>query len=245
LPLLAQPGSARPSPRRAGRGTSTGEAALAGLGLRLSRHLRDTGGATLFVPLHDGHEVEGLVSHISRYLASRRERVLILDGRPGAPGTPTSPGEGETPPSGSPPSAAAEGMAPSANRLSPALAGEDRDPVELVRSTGAPHVDHLRACGCGGVLDCLAPGPLEELLGRLSQHYPRILVIGPALSHALEAEILARCVQGIIVALGSSAGRPSPEARRLIRELQADDVPLLGAVIHNGLRDGGPGRVKA
>jgi len=220
LPVLARPAS--------GRSLSAGEAR--GLALRLRQYVSASGSTVLVSSLNDGPAVDDVVANVSRYLAMRDERVLILDARIAADGLPRLARMVERPVEMV---AAGETSAPMPSGLSGLvqyLVFEGQDASHFIHPTGLGAVDYLPAGGPYPMTDVLATEPMKDLLHQLRHRYTVILLVGPSLAHPVDTEILAAYTNGMVVVLNGTVGRVAP-TQEFIRSLREANVPLLGAVL--------------
>jgi hypothetical protein len=217
----------------AGRGPAAPECRA--LSLRLRQYVPDAGGVLLFTPLNEGHGVEALVADLTGYFALRDEKVLVLDARiANAGGDELLRCLGR---------ALARGpveVAPAADPAGPRGAGkglvqylvfEGQSPERLIVRTRTPAVDYLPAGGPYPVTDALASESMRDLLESLRKTYSLILVVGPAVSKAVDTEILAAHASGLVLVVNGALGAFTPATRAFFQSLRETDVPLLGAVL--------------
>lgn len=196
--------------------------------LRLARQLPEDGGVILFTSPGAGDDLGGLVFHLGRLLGIGGERVLIVDARVGHGAAP----EAQHLPLPHLPSSGDQNGRPTAG-LVQYLAFEADDLLEVIRPTKMGNVDYLAAGGAWPIASALPSRCLGEALRRLSEVYPRILILGPSLSDTLETEFLAGYADGVIVALSGSGHSVTREADEFVRHLKEAGTPFFGAVIRD------------
>jgi len=69
-----------------------------------------------------------------------------------------------------------------------------------------------------------------DLFDLLAKKYTCIFVVGPALTHPVDTEILAAYAQGILVLLNGPRGSLTRDVTEFFQSLRDADAPLLGAV---------------
>lgn len=232
LPVLARLATGA---GRSAAGAESSPAECRSLSLRIRQFVPDTGAVVLVSSLREGEEVDRLVIGMSRFLGMRNERVLILDARItqaedfGLAGLierradekapVVAPGEVAT-------VAPVEGVV----GLVQALVFAGMDPSSLTYRTSVAGVDCILSGGPFPVTDALASETMDELLKACQERYTITLVIGPALTRAVDTEILAAYAHGIVVVLNELS--PAPEVTELVRSIQeAKPGLLLGSVL--------------
>jgi uncharacterized protein involved in exopolysaccharide biosynthesis len=204
------------------------------LALRLRQSLPESGGLLLCSPLNDDEAAEGLAFEVGLCLALQGERVLLLDARIGRAakalpawvdravlvGGRTIPDLTEL-----------ERAETAAAGLVQYLVFEGQDAGQFVRPTRVPGLDYLPAGGPCQLTDVLASQPMRDLLEGLQRGYSLVVVLGPALGQAVDTEILAGYVNGVLALVNPPAASCTPEVEAFVQSLKEANAPLLGSVL--------------
>ncbi len=212
------------------------------LALRLRGPVHQSGGLVLFTPATAGDCAADVVTQLAHYLALWNQSVLILDARIDRDGCsdlftrPTEPSAARLPEHSA--HGGSELMASAGNDLMPTAglyhalqAGGTVDGKSAgVRETPLAGVSYLPVGAAFPSPDLLASAAMQRLLVNLSDRFDRILVLGPALTDPVAAEILAGYADAAVVAVR----RGTPEAAHVadaVQSVKDAGVAWVGAIV--------------
>lgn len=201
------------------------------LGLRLRQYVPDKGSVLMFTSVSEGTQADEIVAAMSRFLAMRDERVLLMDARFAEVHSGTVARLVDRP-EDYVPEGADKGMtiAGSIKGLAQFLVFKNQDPKQFIFPTRLPGVDCLPSGAPYPSTDILATKVMQELLAKLAKKYTLILLLAPPITQGVDAEILAAYAHGIVVVVNGPVARLKP-ITQLVRSLKEAQAPLLGAVI--------------
>lgn len=201
------------------------------LGLRLRQYVPDKGSVVMFTSVADGTQADEIVAAMSRFLAMRDERVLLMDARFAEVHSGTVARLVDRP-EAYVPEGADDGMtiAGAIKGLAQFLVFKNQDPKQFVFPTRIPGVDCLPSGAPYPSTDILATKAMQELLAKLGKKYTLVLLLAPPITQGVDAEILAAYANGIVVVVNSAVARLKP-ITQLVRSLKEAQAPLLGSVI--------------
>lgn len=104
------------------------------------------------------------------------------------------------------------------------------DEAAMIRETALTGVHYLPVGSAAPDPDLFASAAMHRLLVRLSERFDRILVLGPPLTHALAAEVLAGYVDGVAVFV-RRCDPTSADVARAVEAVRGSGAPWVGAVV--------------
>lgn len=208
------------------------------LALRLRQFIPDKGAVFLFSSLNESLEVDAVLRDLSRYLAMRDEKVLIIDARIANKqeyGLPTW--IERTAPVVVADGAIMEAL-PESGEEDTGLTGlvqflvfEGQDPMGFIWPSRVPAVDYMPPGGPHAVSDMLASQPMQDLLDAMKKKYTVILLVGPAAARTVDTEMLASYAHGIAVILNEPLNAFTPATAEFFQSLREANAPLLGTIV--------------
>ena len=197
------------------RGQSMNNEHLRALSERIAHGTKERGSVVLFTPMTANLRVEALLGDLGCFCLKNGGKVLVFEARTDA--------EGPMYPAWTGPSAREVG-----DHLEIYLEGRSERAAPCFAETLLTSIDYARGDLSRQLSSVMSMYRFRQMLHEIKDRYSLVLMIVPERYSASEIDVFRAVAEGIVVVINQDAN--PAEVEKYLRELQASQTPVFGAV---------------